>query len=184
MTVAAREDHHIVEVESQSALAVLDLVVERPTYAYEIGRTFELRYGHLLTRSEKTIRRTLRKLCAMGLIEPHESDELGPNSGIPRRYYRATALGARSFRVWRDEIASVTAAEIAQRLAAARGDARVQLHILDQYERACAEALRQLRPPASSATVDVHLMVEHYRQKHTAALQWAAYARATVRAGS
>ncbi len=56
-------------LRSPLACAVLGLVIERPSYGYEIGRRFETRFAELLPASRPSVYRMLGGLAAAGLIE-------------------------------------------------------------------------------------------------------------------
>lgn len=148
--------------------AVLGLVIERPSYGYELFQRLERRYGGVLDPPISQIYAALNALERAELIEPlpeaQRTAEREPTARPtakrqPKVHYRATAGGARAFREWiaegmRDDPQH---AELLRRIAgtAATGFDRAgtMRELVDAYERACVEeASRMPLPPARSAT--------------------------------
>lgn len=146
--------------------AVLGLVIERPSYGYELFQRLERRYGGVLEPPISQIYAALNALERAELIEPLPAEEVvapGDAQAARRRqpkvHYRATAGGARAFRAWVAEgmredpqhgellrrIAGAAAAPGVDRVGAMR-------ELVDTYERACVEEASRLPlPPARSA---------------------------------
>jgi DNA-binding PadR family transcriptional regulator len=147
--------------------AVLGLVIERPSYGYELFQRLERRYGGVLDPPISQIYAALNALERAELIEPLPEAQrtTAPEPARPtakrqpKVHYRATAGGARAFRAWiaegmRDDPQH---AELLRRIAgtAAAGFDRAgtMRELVDAYERACVEeASRVPLPPARSAT--------------------------------
>jgi DNA-binding PadR family transcriptional regulator len=143
--------------------AVLGLVIERPSYGYELFQRLERRYGGVLDPPISQIYAALNALERAALIEPLPAAEAAANAvpaarRQPKVHYRATASGARAFRAWvaegiRDDPQH---AELMRRIAwtaAAAGVDRVgtMRELVDSYERACVEEASRLPlPPARS----------------------------------
>ena len=80
--------------------AVLGLVIEKPSYGYEIAVRFERRFSPLMSISPSNIYTTLDRLVDLGLVE-HVKGRTGTVSHRQRRqHYMSTALGARAYRDW------------------------------------------------------------------------------------
>jgi DNA-binding PadR family transcriptional regulator len=146
--------------------AVLGLVIERPSYGYELFQRLERRYTGVLDPPISQIYAALNALERADLIEPLPAEEVdapGDPQSLRRRqpkvHYRATAGGARAFRAWvaegmRDDpqhgelmrrIAGAAAAPGVDRVGAMR-------ELVDTYERGCVEEASRLPlPPARSA---------------------------------
>ncbi len=184
--------------------AVLGLVIERPSYGYELFQRLERRYGGVLDPPISQIYAALNALERAELIEPlplHErqralEEGLRPAAKRqPKVHYRATASGARAFREWvaeqmRDDPRHV---ELLRRIAgtAAAGVDRVgtMRSLVDAYERACVEEASMLPlPPARSGATPAaaagelveRLVLAARRGLLDAHFAWIAYARKEI----
>jgi DNA-binding PadR family transcriptional regulator len=81
-------------------LAVLALVIERPSYGYELSRRFGERFGELLTVSRSHVYGALDALQRGGLIEPLPPPAAAEAQRQPKIHYRVTAEGRRTFAEW------------------------------------------------------------------------------------
>jgi DNA-binding PadR family transcriptional regulator len=172
--------------------AVLALVIERPSYSFELWRRFEARFGQLYPVSKARIYQVLDQLLRHGLIEqlPAEST----TSRQPRVQYRATAEGARTHRAWiaasiqddplREEL-------LRRLLATGARDARGMLQIIEAYERAYLNDMTRKRAGQQDATprpVDETtelretLIAEERRLARDAQLKFITFARRHLRA--
>lgn len=170
--------------------AVLGLIVERPTYAYDLAQRFERRFGDVLTLSN--IGHVYTALGALGERELVEEIP-GTRSGRqPKPRYRATELGAEQYRAW-----LVGQADEARRrhqlfvlaLGALAGEREQALDVLARYEQEwLAEGMRTPIPRDPGAALDRvtallgRLIDEDNRLGVGARLQWIEYARAQLRA--
>jgi DNA-binding PadR family transcriptional regulator len=78
--------------------ALLGLVIERPSYAYELARRFERTYRDVLSLSSKShVYTALGALQTRALIEEVPSTRTGRQ---PRPRYRATPRGVRGYAEW------------------------------------------------------------------------------------
>jgi DNA-binding PadR family transcriptional regulator len=174
---------------------VLGLVIEKPSYGYEIYERFERRFGHLVDGgSQSNIYAILKRLQSEAMIEQTDAAVASVSEGRPRIYYRATGSGASTFRGWlaermRDDRER---SELLSRLAAT-GMRRVDamLEVIDRYEEECLqEARRTARPeregssvaPEWEAELMEDLLLEERRRSIAAQLSWIEYARDRVRA--
>lgn len=143
--------------------AVLGLVIEKPSYGYELLQRFGARYGEVLRVSGPShLYAALNRLEKARLIEPALDADAAVAAEVqrqPKVCYRATAAGARAFRRWvaermRDDEQRV---ELTGRLNAV-GARRLEAlgDIVDRYAHECAEAARRMplldarRPPTSA----------------------------------
>ncbi len=86
-------------MHSRVRWALLGLVIERPSHAYDLAQRFERRYGSVLTLSDRRhAYAALRTLGERELIEQIPGTEgEGPH---PKPSYRATAKGVAEYREW------------------------------------------------------------------------------------
>lgn len=172
--------------------ALLGLVIQRPSYGYELVQRFERVYGDSLELSSPsqvyTALDALERRGWVGEIRPEASAAVVRQ---PKPHYRATAEGMSAYQEWLT--AQVHDERRRSRLLArqlAMLPARDALAVLDSLEHAClAEAsgpsvARQ--PPAASDTTDhaadmlARLELEDDRLALDARLAWIHYARAQL----
>jgi DNA-binding PadR family transcriptional regulator len=165
--------------------ALLGLVIERPSYAYELARRFERTYeGALSLSSVSHVYTALATLRERGLVEEVPGTQETLRS---RRRYQATAQGFCEHTEWL--VGQVAEERRRQRLLVAQLGAlartpRRALEVLDAYERACmVEAAAA--PPAGDETpgttgLVARLIGEEVRLAVAAQMRWAQYARAQV----
>jgi DNA-binding PadR family transcriptional regulator len=164
--------------------AVLGLVIERPSYAYELARRFERIYqGSLALSSVSHAYAAIRALQERGLVEELSSDGAARQ---PRPHYRATAIGMERYREW---LASQPTLERLRRhlftvqLAVVAGHSRLALEIVDHCEQRCLERARAHRAdgksqhPDDGAELRERLAAEEERQALDAWLMWLGQAR-------
>ncbi len=78
--------------------ALLGLIIERPTYAYDLAQRFERRYGAVLSLSNiGHVYTALKALAGRSLIEEIPGMREGRQ---PRPHYRSTSAGIRAYREW------------------------------------------------------------------------------------
>lgn len=180
-------------LESPVAFAVLGLVIEKPSYGYNIWKRFGPRFGFLAT-STSPIYKALAGLTGAGLIEEMTGI---PSVGVARGAkagpsYRATAPGVRAYRrrvaerIREDPRREETLGHMV--LAGIDGVAAA-LDLLDRYEEQCLLKLQDMTPAAGSwrALNDVSRLVERLitegrRRAVDAELKWVDQARAELRA--
>jgi DNA-binding PadR family transcriptional regulator len=177
-------------MRSPIAWAVLGLVIERPSYGYELTQRFRRTYGEtLVLSSPKTIYNALDALKARVFIEELAPAEPGPpepgvRGRLPRPHYRATEQGVRAYQDWlfiQIEEERQRSRLFARQLAMLEPNAA--LDVIDQYERECldetdkaaAGVTEKERVAERLADEDEHLGLEMR-------LAWLDYARTELHA--
>lgn len=193
-----------VRIRSTVNWAVLALVIEQPSYGYELGQRFERRFAGVLEPQVSQIYAALSSLERAELVEPLVGEERPAPEAAPSRlaarqharvHYRATSGGQRAFRAWfADQLrADPPHGELLQRLAATAGagldQVAVMSELIDNYERACVEEASRLPlrtrdggEPATPEDLIERLVVGARRSLLDARHEWIAYARREVRA--
>lgn len=172
--------------------ALLGLVIERPSYGYELARRLERLYGDMLdVRRDSRVYKALDALAERSLIETTgvAGAVAAGTDRQPKRHYQATDLGLGSYRAYLVEQlreARRRSQLLARQLAVFADQPRVALRVIDAIEEACLEeAVRApiVPPPASGDDSRVALVAsltgEERRLAMEAALPWVEYARAT-----
>jgi DNA-binding PadR family transcriptional regulator len=184
--VSGREQSHAA-MHSPINWALLGLVIERPSYAYELARRFERTYdGVLALSSVSHVYTALATLRERGLV--HEVPGTG-QSVRSRRRYEATAEGLTEHGDWL--VRQVSEERRRERLlvlqlgALARMPGRAKA-ALDEYEQACLCELTAA-PPAGDQTPGTtglisRLIGEETRLTVAAKLRWVQYARSQLEA--
>jgi DNA-binding PadR family transcriptional regulator len=128
-------------LRSPVSWALLGLVIQRPSYGYELVQRFERTYGHVLELSSPSqIYTALDALERRELIEKLAAGETPEISRQPKPHYRPTALGVESHADWLIEQAHDERRRshlFALQLAVLGPQGA--LAILERYERACLE---------------------------------------------
>jgi DNA-binding PadR family transcriptional regulator len=174
-------------MQSSVNWALLGLIIERPSYAYELARRFERTYeGAIALSSVSHVYTALANLRDRGLVE-----EICPGGPEPRskRRYRASALGESEHARWL--IRQVAEERRRQRvlsvqLGALAHDPKRAIAVLDEYEQACLAEIAAA--PAGGAEEQgpgvtrlvARLTGEETRLTVAAKLRWASYARAQL----
>jgi DNA-binding PadR family transcriptional regulator len=166
--------------------ALLGLVIERPSYAYELAHRFERTYdGALSLSSVSHVYTALATLRDRGLVQEVPGTQAQARS---RRRYEATADGLLEHEQWL--VAQVSEERRRQRLlvtqlgALARTPERA-IEVLDAYERACLAEVAAAPPtgddtPGTTGLV-ARLIAEDARLGIAAKLNWVQYARVQLR---
>ncbi len=179
----------VVAMRSPVNWTVLGLVIERPSYGWELWKRFERLYGDVLAvGSESNIYAALNKLRANGFIEEME----GSRSAVPRAtrqpkpHYRATDKGVEAYEAWVISQArehSRRSLQFARQLGAFAQQPQTALAILGRYEQACLDDKEARIPTTSEFPSRVvpgladRLASSYGRSIKTATLGWIAYAR-------
>ncbi len=162
--------------------ALLGLIIERPSYAYELARRFEHAYGDTLSLSSVS-----HAYAALGTLQDRALIEELPGTRAgrqPKPHYRATAEGVRSYQDWL--VAQAQEERQRSRLFArqlAVLEPRAALAVLERYEQARLDT--KLIPLGTGAdrTIDDAdgLAARLIRQEEGLAigtrLKWIVYAR-------
>lgn len=170
---------------------MLALIIERPSYAYEVWKRYEVRFGGYYPVVKGRIYQVVDQLVDSRLVEVLEHDS--GSARQPRTKYRATAEGAHRYREWlaasirddprRDEL-------LRRLLATGARDARGMLQIVDLYEQAYLDDLSHgqttaglsASPRSSSTELRDTLIDEERRLTHEAQLRFITFARRLLRA--
>jgi DNA-binding PadR family transcriptional regulator len=179
-------------MQSSVNWALLGLVIERPSYAYELAQRFERTYGDALTLSSVSHAYTaLGTLQTRGLIEELPGTRTGRQ---PKPHYRATAKGLEEYHEWL--IGQVAEEGRRQRvfllqLTALTREPGKALKLIEDYEQAClaetrttpiALAAREGDSPADARELQARLIAEEKRLAVGAKIAWAHYARRELKA--
>ncbi len=172
-------------MQSQVNWALLGLVIERPSYAYELAQRFERTYEGVLTLSSVSHAYTaLAALRDRGLIEELPGTRIGRQ---PKPHYRATQKGLEDYEQWlvgqlcedrrRQRLFVLTLTAFTRKPDAA-------LEIIGRYENAClAEAqTNPIHDRGDTSAGDAPELVarltgEESRLVLGAKLAWVEYAR-------
>ncbi|HTB69557.1 MAG TPA: PadR family transcriptional regulator [Solirubrobacteraceae bacterium] len=165
--------------------ALLGLVIDRPSYAYELAQRFERTYEDALSLSSVShAYLALGALTERGLIE----EVPGTRSGRqPKPHYRATEAGIEQYRDWLVE----QIGEERQRrrlfvlgLGALTRDPSTALQVLDRFEAVCLKQAAGTPLLSSegatgepSSRLIERLLNEENRLAVGAKLEWMRYAR-------
>jgi DNA-binding PadR family transcriptional regulator len=179
---------------SQVNWAVLGLLIDRPSYGYQLMQRFADAYGdELPLRSDSHIYTALNELKRRGLIEEAQGigTLLSGTDRQPRPSYRATREGIHEYREWM--LAQVgedrrRSRLFVRQLAVFASEPEAALAILERYEQGClSEASHAPMTPAEDSPVNpvtglaTRLLSEESRLAMEAKLPWVEYARETFR---
>jgi DNA-binding PadR family transcriptional regulator len=143
--------------------AVLGLVIEKPSYGYEIGRRFIARFGGFIPASLSNIYTTLDRLVRMGLLEPTYVQATTASGRQHKLHYRATSEGARAYRAWlaRRLRQLDQRSELLLRLLSVclRGVPALD-EVLERYEAECVQERERLQRQPPKPAADSELMPE------------------------
>ncbi len=140
--------------------AVLGLMIDRPSYGYNLQQQIGERLG-FLGLAESTVYKTLERLELDGWVEEVGEKSAGQTRrGAPRILYRATPEGVASFKSWMAETSdrAVLRDELQAKLALSDpDDLPTLLELAEAQSRECLEELVALARPSLSelATTDV-----------------------------
>jgi DNA-binding PadR family transcriptional regulator len=185
---SVREQAPVAPMHSPISWALLGLVIERPSYAYELARRFERTYdGALSLSSVSHVYTALATLRERGLVEELPGAQASARS---RRPYHATERGVAEHAEWL--VGQVLEERRRQRVLIAQLGALAKaperaIAALDAYERACIEemaaapAAGEDEGPGTTRMV-ARLIGEETRLTIAAKLRWVQYARAQLHA--
>jgi DNA-binding PadR family transcriptional regulator len=171
--------------------ALLGLVIQRPSYGYELVQRFERTYGDALELSSASqIYTALDTMARRELIEELPVEEAG--AGVvrqPKPHYKATAKGVHGYEEWL--VAHVVDERRRSRLFTCQLAALtppVALAVLERYELASLREASRTPIPAIDEPLDdssrlaARLVCESDRLAMGARLEWIEYARSTFKA--
>jgi DNA-binding PadR family transcriptional regulator len=167
--------------------AVLGLVIERPSYAYELARRFERTYaGSLSISSPSHVYTALGTLRDRGLVEIAAD----PAPTRSRQRWEATPLGVSEHAAWL--VSQVQDERRRQRVLVAQLGALARtpqqaLAALDAYEDACVQEIASAPPPGADEGAGItrlvaRLTAEETRLTLASRLRWVQYTRAQLQA--
>jgi DNA-binding PadR family transcriptional regulator len=174
-------------IRSSINWTVLGLVIQRPSYGWELWTRFERLYGDVLpVGGESNIYRALEALHGKRLIEELKEPRTAGTSRQPKPHYRATAEGMERYAEW--VMAQVRehnrrALLFARQLGALAEEPETALAILDRYEQAWLDDKDAKIPTASEfPTRSVPELADRLgssngRDVKAATLGWIEYAR-------
>jgi DNA-binding PadR family transcriptional regulator len=181
----ARRHARALPMHSQVNWALLGLVIERPSYPYELAQRFERTYEAVLTLSSVShVYTAIAALKRHALIEELPGTRAGRQ---PKPRYRATEQGVEDYGQWL--VAQVDEDRRRQRLlilelATFTRLPRQALAILAGYEEACLTQLRATAVTSQAAVcangapeLAARLANEDSRLALAAKLAWVQYAR-------
>jgi DNA-binding PadR family transcriptional regulator len=170
--------------------ALLGLVIEAPSHAYDLARRFESRYGQTLPLSDvRQIYTGLRALSARSLIEQSPNTPKTPSAGRPAPQYRATTRGQRAYGTWLVSQADEDRRQFELFILALRAFAREPqelLEIVSRWEELWLQEgietpiARGDSSPDPAARLLEHLGAEEHRLAVGAKLAWLRYAREQI----
>jgi DNA-binding PadR family transcriptional regulator len=179
------EKHDATPMRSPVNWALLGLIVERPSYAYDLAQRFERRYDEVLPISNVGhIYTALGVLDGRALVREIPGTRAGRQ---PKPHYRATPLGVSEYRDWlisqlgedrrRNQMFVLA-------LGALTNEPEQLLEVIKGYEQACiAEGMStpisgaQETPSDSAPALLGRLGEEENRLAVGAKLEWVEYAR-------
>lgn len=181
----AAENNDATPMRSPVNWALLGLIVERPSYAYDLAQRFERRYDEVLPISNVGhIYTALGVLAGRTLVQEIPGTRAGRQ---PKPHYRATPLGISEYRDWligqlgedrrRNQMFVLA-------LGALTGAPEQMLEVIKGYEQACiAEGMHTPISDAHETVSDSTLALlgrlgeEENRLAVGAKLEWVEYAR-------
>jgi DNA-binding PadR family transcriptional regulator len=174
-----------VELRPSARLAVLGLVLERPSYGYELVARFDRTFAEQPCAwrvTPQAIYDALLKLEKVTLIEPICERPPGRSQAASRQVYRATPTGARAMREWlgRPMPSNPSREELLLRLRFGEGSDHALREMLRLHAVACLEELERIGS-AEAQTRTERLVKEDRRLAVQARLTWIDYALAELR---
>ena len=171
--------------------ALLGLVIERPSYGYELGQRFEREYGESLRISSVSyVYEALKVLRRHGLIEEFAGSGGGAQ---PKPRYRATEEGVAAYQehliseVIEDRRRSRVSA---RKLAVLERQPELALELIARLRETCLQEAMRSSPPTSRSgatlnaapSLGARLAVEDGRLASDAKLAWLDYAARELKA--
>jgi DNA-binding PadR family transcriptional regulator len=169
---------------AEVARGVLGLLIERPSYGYELVQRFERVYGDTLAMSAaKRIYEALEQLSDRGLIEVRPpAAAAGAPPRRPRINYGATTEGRRAYEAW---LVAEVAEQRRQSLLFAQQLSMLTpekaLEVIDRYEQECVTAAEEAGESEGPEVSD-RLESEEERLSLQTRLLWIDYARRELEA--
>jgi DNA-binding PadR family transcriptional regulator len=169
--------------------ALLGLVIERPSYAYELAQRFDRTYdGALSLSSTSHVYTALRSLLDRKLIEEVPGSGTGRQ---PKPWYRATSAGLEHYQRWLvGQLSDERRRQrlFAMELAALMSEPELARAVIDGYEHECLREAGQSTPDQKDGCDEARsalasrLASEENRLAIGARLAWVQYVRRELRA--
>ncbi len=172
---------------------MLALVIEKPSYGYEIAARYERRFGLLLPTSKTSIYGSLDRLEQEGLVEPlppqptpmggrHRRVSYGPTTdAIPthRRWLSSPVVAAR----WHDELLARIGTAHLHGVAAMLDLLERYAHYAEQHQQRVQELMTEHSPGGQQSlqTVSAALLLTEQQGTATAHIDWVRAARDEVK---
>lgn len=177
----SRAYQHTTAMRSSVAWAVLGLVIERPSYGWELVQRFSRTYGEMVAlSSSKQIYTALDALIRRSLIEESSDPTLHPTPARrPKPCYRATEEGVHAYEEWL--LIQVEEERQRQRVFArqlAMLEPEMALDVIDRYEAECLTDAEELAPAQTERESLASRLADQDEQLALEAkLSWIRYAR-------
>ena len=181
----ATMERNAAALRSPVSWALLGLVIQRPSYGYELVQRFERTYGDALELSSPSqIYTALDALARREMIEELRTDGITAIGRQPKPHYRATADGVLGYEEWL--IAHFDEDRRRSRLFAhqlAMLEPERALAVIARYESACLEQAGRIDDREQDSHLDdggglaTRLLAEESRVALGANLSWLQYAR-------
>lgn len=190
MGVARLSERNTAAMRSPINWALLALVIQRPSYGYELVQRLERTYADTVELSSRSqVYTALDSLARHGLIEHAQEDSAADPVRQPKLHYRATKAGVSAYDKWLMEQVSEDERRsrlIAQHFAAL--DPQHALRVLDRCADLCLRAVGTLQPEDTEqeserpSALAERLAGEEQRLRAGAVLSWIEYARSELKA--
>jgi DNA-binding PadR family transcriptional regulator len=189
--MGAEKDARAARMQSPVNWALLGLVIDRPSYAYELARRFERTYDGVLTLSSVShVYTALATLKERALVEEIPGTRSG---GRPKTRYRATHGGLIEYGDWLvDEVREDRRRQrlFVLQMGSFVRDPGAAIGMLDRYEQACLQEVARIPLVPEQDRSSLHaghavlarLSAEEARLALDAKLRWLQYARSELRA--
>ncbi|MCL2769867.1 MAG: PadR family transcriptional regulator [Solirubrobacterales bacterium] len=169
-------------MRSPLAWPLLGLVIEQPSYGYELVQRFKRVYGETLALNiPKNVYRLLDTLQVHELIEqtPPSADEPPARNRLPKPHYRATEHGVGAYAEWL--LAQMEEARQRQRLFTrqlAMLEPHAALELMDRFEEECLIEADESTPAQTEQEVVAERLAGRDEELSLGArLSWIKYAR-------
>lgn len=174
---------------------VLGLLLERPSYGYEVAARWTRRFSSFLGGEARRVYQIIDQLEKQGLVEsvPQDSPRRlrrGRGSQQDRRQYvRVTADGAKAYKIWslgstKEDTVNV---ELLGRIATVRVLGLPAMRVVvERYEEECHERLQDLEAqlselkPGEAQALEMELVLQHGAIETRAQLEWAEQAHEII----
>jgi len=168
-------------LRSAVAWGLLGLLIERPSYGYELMQRFRRTYGETLAlTSPGQIYTALTALKRRSLIHELSAPKReGASTRLPKPHYRATAQGVAAYQDWL--LIQIEEERQRSRLFArqlAMLEPHAALAVLEEYERECLSEADEATPAETAREALAERLLEGEEQTSLEVrLAWIEYAR-------